>query len=127
MLGVLEHPGRKVTVLEDRDGRLDGFQLRIEGRQPKQREVGRNFEFLRPAAAYPVKDNDGTLAFGKLPAGIPGLDLLPFLLGVTCASTAGDMARTGEDVRLLEPCAGPTSPGVWTEPPGFRSTMACPS
>ncbi len=56
IFGTLEHPVRKVSMLQNREDRLDRIQFRTAGRQPEQRDVRRDFEILRPVPAGPVQD-----------------------------------------------------------------------
>ena len=64
MLGAFEHAVDEVTMLQDRNQRLDGVQLRTAGWQPEQGDVGGGHQFPGLVPARAVEDDDGMLARG---------------------------------------------------------------
>ena len=71
MLGAFEHAVGEVAVLQEREQRLDGVQLRTVGRQPEQGDVVGDLQFPGPVPARSVEDDEGMLARGNLLPDLP--------------------------------------------------------
>lgn len=71
MLGAFEHAVGEVAMLQDREQRLDGVQLRTAGRQPEQGDVVGDLQFPGPVPARAVEDDESMPARGNLLPDLP--------------------------------------------------------